>query len=231
MPKKTDLGARRRRTAAPGEKTEQSESAEPRRPEGPIALPPPDLLGKRTFESVLEGRRTVREFHSGPLAIEEIAQILWAAQGETDEEGGRTAPSAGGTFPIVIYLVAGEVESLPAGVYLYVPATHALAALRTEDLREELAAASLNQDWVAEAPASVILCANYDRSTNRYGERGTHYVEMEAGHVAQNVHLQAVAIGLGSAPVGAFLDRAVQELLALPEEEEPLYIIPFGKPR
>ncbi|RPJ48382.1 MAG: SagB/ThcOx family dehydrogenase, partial [Candidatus Latescibacterota bacterium] len=100
-----------------------------------------------------------------------------------------------------------------------------------EDLREELAAAAHNQDWVAEAPASLVICADYDRTTNQYGERGVRYADMEAGHVAQNVHLQAAALGLGSAPIGAFHDRAVQELLALPENEEPLYILPIGKPK
>ncbi|MBM3321509.1 MAG: SagB/ThcOx family dehydrogenase [Candidatus Eisenbacteria bacterium] len=196
-----------------------------------IELPPPDFAGKCSLEAALEGRRSVREFKKGSLPLRVASQLLWAAQGVTGEAGDRTAPSAGGLFPLAVLLVAGEVEDLPTGTYRYDPESHTLSLHIEKDIRPELASASLGQEWIAVTPISMIFLADYDRTAERYGERGIRYVDMEVGHAAQNVHLQAAALGLGSVPVGAFHDRAVQELLELPDNEEPLYIIPVGRPK
>jgi SagB-type dehydrogenase family enzyme len=198
---------------------------------GPIELPPPGFEGKMTLEAALNERRSVRSYRKGPLPLAAVSQLLWAAQGVTDDDGNRTTPSSGGTFPLALYLVAGDVDGLPAGLYRYEPSTHMLSRVADTDLRRPLAAGALDQAWVAEAPASLVLAADYDRTSERYGDRGVRYVDMEAGHAAQNVHLQAVALGLGSVPVGAFNDRTVQEVLDLPENEEPLYILPVGRPK
>ncbi|MFH1680468.1 MAG: SagB/ThcOx family dehydrogenase [Candidatus Eisenbacteria bacterium] len=196
-----------------------------------IELPPPDFAGKCTLEAALQARRSVREYGRDPLPLAVVSQLLWAAQGVTDESGDRTAPSAGGLFPLSLLLVAGEVDGVPPGTYRYEPETHTLSPHLDRDLRQELAAASLGQEWVAATPVSLVFCADYDRTAERYGERGVRYVDMEAGHAAQNVHLQATALGLGSVPVGAFHDRAVQEVLELSDNEEPVYIIPVGRPK
>jgi len=189
-------------------------------------LPPPTMKGTVSVEETLAKRRSIRAFKADPLTRGQVSQILWAAQGITEKRGGlRTAPSAGATYPLATYLVTAE------GVFLYDAEQHALVPRRREDVRSALAAAALGQSSVREAPASVVFAAIYERTTGRYGSRGHRYVHMEAGHAAQNVHLQAVALGLVSVPLGAFDDERVAEVLGLGREEHALYIIPMGLPR
>ncbi len=190
------------------------------------ALPAPKTTGNVSVEQAIHGRRSVREFAPTRLSVETVSQLLWAAQGVTDRHRGlRAAPSAGATYPLVIYLVSDE------GVYLYHPESHTLTSKRPGDVRSILASSCLGQPWVREAPVSLVLAAVYERTTKRYGPRGERYVHIEVGHAAENIHLQAVALGLGSVPIGAFDDRRVAEILGLPAKERPLYIIPVGVPR
>ncbi|MDR7475870.1 MAG: SagB/ThcOx family dehydrogenase, partial [Armatimonadota bacterium] len=156
-------------------------------------------------------RRSIREFKPGPLTLPEVAQLLWAAQGTTDpQEGFRTAPSAGATYPLEVYLAVGRVQKLAEGVYRYSPAAHALARLREGDVRQALADAALGQRCVGEGAAVLVLAAVYERTAQRYGDRGIRYVHMEVGHAAQNVYLQGVTLGLGTVVVGAFHDQQVR---------------------
>ena len=193
-----------------------------------IQLPAPRLNGETSLEETIAERRSKRAFTSRDLTRDELGQLLWAAQGVTLKRGGtayRSAPSAGARYPLEVYVVSA------GGTYRYAPAAHALEPRNSQDLRRELAGAALGQGAVAEAPATLVLCAVFARVTDRYGGRGKRYVHMEAGHAAQNVHLQAVALGLGSVPIGAFDDGKVTSLLDLPREEDPLYLIPVGHPR
>lgn len=191
---------------------------------GQIArLPPPDPKGSMPLEQALAGRRSRRYFKEEPLSLEEIGQLLWSAQGVTSEEGLRAAPSAGAMYPLETYLACAE------GLFQYQPHDHAVAKKSADDPRPDLAAAALGQDFIAQAPVSIILTAVYQRTTGRYGDRGRRYVHMDAGYTAENVHLQAEALGLGSVSVGAFDDRAVARALDLPRNEEPLLIIPIGR--
>lgn len=192
-----------------------------------IDLPEPSLKGEVSVEETIEGRRSVRSFSPGALTLEEISQLLWAAQGVTEERRGfRAAPSAGATYPLELYLVTED------GIHSYAPDGHILEPVKSGDMRSSLAGAALGQRFVAEAQASIVITAVYARTAGRYGaERGRRYVHIEAGHAAQNIHLQAVALGLGSVPVGAFRDAEVSGALSLPEGHEPLYIIPVGRPR
>ncbi|OFW78165.1 MAG: hypothetical protein A2Z48_04445 [Actinobacteria bacterium RBG_19FT_COMBO_70_19] len=187
-----------------------------------LELPVPRLKGNLTLEEALAARRSVREFSDEPLTMQDLSQLLWAAQGLTASWGGRTAPSAGALYPLEVYLVT------PEGLYHYLPDGHRLEVLAHDDRRPALARAALGQESVADAPAVVILTAVYARTSQKYGDRAERYVHLEAGHAAQNVLLQAVSLGLGAVPVGAFEDRAVQEALGLPTEHEPLYLIPVG---
>lgn len=195
-----------------------------------VKLPPPRHAGKVSLEETLLRRRSVRQFAESPLELAEAAQLLWAAQGTTEPRRGfRTAPSAGGTFPMELYLVCGSVAGLQRGIYRYDPALHELTLVRRGDVRADLAAAAVGQEMIAKAPASLLLAAVYERTTKRYGERGVRYVHMEAGHVAQNVYLQAVALDLGTVVVGAFEDAAVRRITGIPEAEHPLYLMPIGR--
>jgi SagB-type dehydrogenase family enzyme len=128
-----------------------------------------------------------------------------------------------------MYLVAGHVEELPPAVYRYRFRVHELVRVGDGDRRAELAEASLGQECVRRCAAAIVFSADYGRTVKEYGDRGVRYVHMEVGHVGQNLHLQAAALDLGTVMVGAFDDDGVAATLGLPDEETPLYIVPFGR--
>lgn len=188
-------------------------------------LPAPNMRGTVSVEETIAKRRSIRSFSNKPLTDELLGQLLWSAQGITEERRGfRAAPSAGATYPLETYLVTAE------GVFRYLPRKHALESVKTGDVRAALCAAALGQDSVRTAPASIVFTAVPERTSRRYGRRAGRYIAMEIGHAAQNVQLQAVALGLGSVPVGAFDDAKVAEVIGSVEGEEALYIIPVGYP-
>ncbi len=195
----------------------------------PVQLPQPRIESGVSLERALKERRSVREYRSAPLTLAETGQLLWAAQGITSRGGFRTAPSAGALYPLEVYLVAGEVEGLPAGVYRYRPAGHLLEQVDAGDRRHLLCDAALGQRWVRTAPAVIVIAAVYSRTTEKYSTRGTRYVHLDAGCAAENVYLQATALSLGTVLVGAFGDGDVQKALSLPRDEEPLCIMPVGR--
>jgi len=194
-----------------------------------IELPAPRLRGEVSLESALATRRSIRDYGDAPLSPEDVSQLLWAAQGVTAPDGGRTAPSAGALYPLEIFLVAGNVASLDAGVYQYQPPGHTIVRLSAGDRRGPLAGAALGQECLREAAAVIVFSAVFERTKEKYGERTTRYVHLEAGHAAQNVCLQATALGLGAVPVGAFDAAAVHRALDLPAEVRVVYLIPVGK--
>ncbi len=194
-------------------------------PVGEMPLPTPTLRSEVSLEEALTRRRSIREFTAEGLTSTEISQLLWAAQGITDLRGFRTAPSAGALYPLELYVATGE------GVYHYLPQGHNLAVLSPEDVRLGLWEAGLKQDALREAPVIIVIAAVYARTEGKYGSRAEQYVHLEAGHAAQNILLQATALDLGAVPIGAFYDQKVQEVLALPSDHEPLYLIPVGHPR
>lgn len=188
-------------------------------------LPEPRKAGKVSVEETLAARRSVRAFAASPLTDEELSQLLWAAQGITDSKRRfRTAPSAGATYPLVVYVAKAD------GVFRYHPEPHTLEAISDHDIRRALARAALDQSCVRQAAAVMIFAAVPERTTRRYGQRGERYILMEVGHAAQNVHLQAVALGLGSVPVGAFDEEAIAAALGGHRGEEVLYLVPIGRP-
>jgi SagB-type dehydrogenase family enzyme len=194
-----------------------------------IALPSPRLESRYSVEQALRERRCLREFSQAPLTLAEVSQLLWAAQGVTSAEGMRTAPSAGALYPLEVYLVVSNVQGLEAGVYQYKPAEHGLVRWIPGNKYPDLIAAALGQSWMQQSALIIALAAVAERITWKYGERGLRYIDMEVGHAAQNVLLQAVALGLGAAVVGAFDDRRVAQVLSLPKQEAALYLIPIGK--
>lgn len=193
-----------------------------------IALPPPQVDGGQSVERVLRARRSVREYGRGALTLAEVGQLLWAAQGIT-HDGLRTAPSAGALYPLELYLVSGRVSGLGVGVYHYIPARHRLVPVLGGDVRAALAQAALGQDCIADAAATLVFTAVTRRTTRKYGERGLRYVDIEVGHAAQNVFLQATALKLATVTVGAFDDDAVALVLHFPHEHAPRYLMPLGK--
>ncbi|MBA7599667.1 hypothetical protein ES703_06704 [subsurface metagenome] len=198
-------------------------------PDLALTLPEPRLRSEVSVEEALLKRRSVREYGNAPLTLEEVSQLLWAAQGITSEWGGRTAPSAGALYPLEVYIAVGNVENLSPGVYKYNPRRHELIKVRDGDVRQELAEAALSQIWVQEGAIDIVIAAVYERTTKKYGDRGVGYVHMEAGHAAQNIYLQAATLDLGMVTVGAFHDDWVKEIMSMPEDEIPLYLIPVGR--
>jgi SagB-type dehydrogenase family enzyme len=194
-------------------------------------LPEPIPGFDNPLNPILQQRRTHREFAPQGVSLTQVTQLLWAAQGVTSREGYRTAPSAGALYPLELHLIAGQVEGLPNGSYRYDTMHHSLQSEKMGDLRKEIAAAALHQDWIEQAPAIVVISAYDARTTKKYGSRGLRYVHMEVGHASQNLLLQAVALGLAAATVGAFDDERLQQLLGLTHEERPLVIHPVGYPR
>jgi SagB-type dehydrogenase family enzyme len=192
-----------------------------------MKLPDPKFKSSTSVEKALVGRRSVRDYRKDSLSIEQISQLLWAAQGTTARWGGRAAPSAGALYPLELYLIAGEVMGLKPGLYHYDPEEHSISKRKAGDLRKMITRASLDQDEISRAPASLIITAVYERTQKKYGERGTRYVYMETGFVGENVYLQAESLNLGTVFIGAFDDREVKEVMEI--EEEPLGIMPVGK--
>ena len=198
---------------------------------GVIKLPEPRPDSTISVESALRRRRSVREFRKGALTLAETSQLLWAAQGITDAEGRRTAPSAGALYPLEVFLVACEQDQLPAGVYRYRPQGHDLIPIVQGDQRAKLAGTARGQDWLKDAPVTIVIAAVYERTARKYKQRAERYLHMEAGHAAQNVHLQTVALDLGTVVIGAFNDAEVKRVLTFAVNEQPLCLMPVGKPR
>ncbi len=188
-----------------------------------IKLPEPKILGKMTVEEAIFRRRSERSYYPNELTLEQISQILWAAQGITDKTWGfRAAPSAGALYPLTLYLAKKD------GIFRYVPDGHKLVQVSEEDRRPSLVRASLGQSYISEAPLVIVICGNFRITEAKYGQRSYRYVNMEVGHVAENIHLQAVALGLVSLPIGAFWDDVVAKTLELPDTQDPFYIVPIG---
>ncbi len=187
-----------------------------------ITLPKPNEDGSMSLERAIAARRSRRDFLPRPLTLEQIGQLVWVAQGQGAASKYRNAPSAGATYPLELFVVKSD------GFFHYLPAEHSLEKLTEQDLRSALASAAWEQEFVAAAPLTLVFAAQFSRTTKRYGQRGIRYVYMEAGHAAQNVHLQAEALGLGSVAVGAFDDSSVSKVLSLPDYLEPIYMVVVG---
>jgi SagB-type dehydrogenase family enzyme len=182
-----------------------------------------------SLEELLHQRRSIREYTDAPLTRDEVMKLLWAGQGITSDRGFRTAPSAGALYPLELYLVAGNVDNLASGIYKYNPAKNDLTLVKEGDVRAGLAAASLGQRSVADGAIDIVIAAVYERTTVKYGVRGERFVQIEVGHAAQNICLQATALGLGLVTVGAFDDAAVAKVIGMSQDESPLYVMPVGR--
>jgi len=187
-----------------------------------IKLNKPEQKSSMSLEHAIAIRRSRRNFLSEALTFEQIGQLCWAAQGLDAKTGYRTAPSAGATYPLELFIVSDM------GLFRYSPDEHTLEKLQEQDLRSALASTAWGQKFIKTAPLSLVFTADFSRTTNHYGKRGIRYVYMEAGHAAQNVYLQAESMGLGAVAIGAFEDAFVSKALSLPSELEPVYIVTVG---
>jgi SagB-type dehydrogenase family enzyme len=198
-----------------------------------IKLPKPDYQGM-PVEEAIKKRRSIRSYSKTPLTLAQLSQLLFSAQGITGSSYGhdlRAAPSAGALFPIEVYVVINNVEDLSRGMYHYKIKEHALELLKEGDFRKEITQAGLGQDVLGEAQVTFILSAVFERTQSKYGNRGLRYIYMEAGHISQNISLQAVSLGLGSVSVAAFYDEQVNRLInADGTVESAVYLQAVGTP-
>lgn len=196
---------------------------------GAVTLPAPVTTGTVTVEQALATRRSLRGMADRPLTLAEVGQLCWSAQGVTDDEGHRTAPSALATYPLEVYVVAAAVTDLAPGVYRYQPADHTLAPHAAPGTtREALVEQAIGQPWITSAPAILIITGTAERMGDRFVARRRDFMCVEAGLAAQGLFLQATALGLGSTYVGGFDPDAARAFLELPAGEEVLAVLPVG---
>jgi len=184
-------------------------------PEGPeiIQLPDPILESDLSFEEILAARRSVREYGDRSLTIDEISQLSWAAQGITADWGARTAPSAGGLFPVRIFIIARDIDGITDGSWEYDPHDHSLTSVKTGDLSAELQSAALDQESIGNGQAVIAITAIPSIIEARYGDRSMRYIDTETGAVCQNIYLMCENLDLGTVAVGAFHDEQVAEII------------------
>jgi SagB-type dehydrogenase family enzyme len=201
------------------------------RRERQMNLPKPRLTGDVSVEQAIKHRRTIRSYLSKSLTLEQLSQIFWAAQGITEDRGyKRSAPSGGALYPMDIYAIVGDngVQGLKAGIYHYDPHNHSAVLIVEGDFRKDVARTALSQMWMASAPLNLVITSEYRRITRKYGARGERYAMIEAGHIGQNIFLQAEALGLRAGIVGAFHDDDIIRVMNIARSHEPLIILPVG---
>ena len=201
-----------------------------------LRIPLPRPAADTPLGHVIRTRRSVRQFPDAPIMLAELAQLLWAAQGVTDGEGKRAAPSAAAQYPLRLYVAAGNVSELPQGLYVYEPQQHALAQVHSDDLRPALAEAVIGrQPWVREAAVVIAIAADVAAIEAHFaeqqpdGRRGVRYAYIEAGAASENVHLQAAALDLGMVLVGGFDDAATDAALHPGTHEETIALLCLGR--
>ena len=207
-----------------------------------IELPSPSFESNTSVEKALNTRRSERMYLQDAIKLEDLSQILWAAQGITlkidtvpgvwvGQEwlgGVRTAPSAGALFPIELYIAAGNVENLGQGLYKYNALNHTLIKMVDGDQREEVRKAALGQSAVKNGPACIIIAGNVGRTEYKYKSRAKQYVYIESGAVSQNIYLQCNTLGIGTVLIGAISEDPMKIALSMPDYETPIAVMPIG---
>lgn len=195
----------------------------------PIDLPPPRTSGRFSLERALNVRRSARDYLREPISLSDLAQLLWSCQGITSSDGLRTTPSAGAVYPLEIYAAVERVEELAAGVYHYVPGlkVHRMELVKSGKFGKRLFDLTTQQDFIAEVAVNVVIATVTPRMREKYGDAAERLVLLEMGHAAQNIHLQAESLGLGSVAVGYLKEKAIMGMFGI--EAEPLYMVSVGK--
>ena len=189
-----------------------------------ILLPKDFLKGRLSVFDAIETRRSIRDYSEEPITMKELSTLLYTTQGIT-QKGRRAAPSAGALYPIETYIIVNNVQELAKGLYHYVPGEHALRVVKSGDFGAIMRAMSLGQSSLEKAAVDFVWTAVFKRTTSKYDERGIMYIYMEAGHISENLYLQANSLGLGVVAIGAFDNNAVNEFIGVDGEEEAVIYI------
>jgi SagB-type dehydrogenase family enzyme len=195
-----------------------------------IKLPAPATKGTVSVEEALQNRRSIRKFANRSLELAQISQLLWAADGLTNPQGKRTAPSGKAAYPMDLYLVAGErgVTGLASGIYHYKVADHTMEPVAQGEFRPAVAKACNSQAWMTEAPVILVITGDYKRSEAKNGAKAPLYTHIEAGLIAENIFLQVEALKLGAGIAGGMNDQALGQALKLPPANLPFLVMPVG---
>ena len=197
-----------------------------------IRLPMPDTTGYVSLEKTLKDRQSTRDFSALSISLKELSQLLWAGQGITRGKMYRTTPSAGALYPLELYIVVRNVSGLEQGLYHYIPKRLRLEQLHSGPIMQEIAAAALGQSVFDKCAAAILITGVVERTYTKYGKRAEQYVLIEVGHAAQNILLQATALGLGAVPLGAFHGDKMKKIFrgnrGYGLMGKPYYIIPIG---
>lgn len=183
-----------------------------------ILLPELEDIDFSIFKSIKK-RKSVRDYKKLPLTLKEVACLLWSA---------KSIPSAGGLYPLKFYLFSKNVIDLDIGLYKYEYNQNKLIKIFDKDVSNEIYEASFNQDCIKKSSILIFICADFNITKRRYGERSIRYVYNEAGHSSQNIYLMATALNLGTVAVGAFDDLKIKKSIDLPTNEDSIYIMPVG---
>lgn len=198
-----------------------------------VALPAPADPGASLHQAI-QSRRSIRRYAAKPISLEQLSYLLWASTGIERKERGcefRTAPSAGALYPIETYLVVNNVDGLASGLYHYSIREHALEEIRLGELGDAISDAALGQEMCAQAAVVFVWTAIIQRTRWKYGQRAYRYIYLDAGHVAENLALAAVGLGLGTCQIGALFDDEVNRLIGVDGVEETiLYMTSVGWP-
>jgi SagB-type dehydrogenase family enzyme len=188
-----------------------------------VKLPSPRNDSDVSIEKALLQRRSIRSYKEEPLSLNDLSQILWAAQGITEPKRGlRTAPSPRAVYLLEIYVLLGNVTNLPMGMYKYQPQGHELVKIADGDKKAELFKAA-GQAPIKNAPVALVIAGLLEKTQN------PAWMYLEAGHAAENIYLQSVSLKLGTVAMAGFKEDEVRKALNLPEKERVLYIMPLGK--
>ncbi|MGA2384851.1 MAG: SagB/ThcOx family dehydrogenase [Gemmatimonadales bacterium] len=201
------------------------------KPPTSIKLPEVRHQGVMSLEAALWARHSTRSLVRDSIALADLGQLLWAAQGVNRPDGHRTAPSAMAAYPLELYVLVSRVRDLPAGVYHYKPAGHEIETVAAGDKLPEFVTTAAHAPWIADAAAVVVFAGAFDRAAGRFRDRAERFIAIEVGAAAQNMYLQAAALGLGTTYAASAQDSAVTQIVGLPSGQRPMGIMPVGRPR
>jgi len=198
-----------------------------------VALPSFNRCGDMSLHEALLRRKSLRRFLDTPISLENLSCLLWSSSGIQRKEMGfafRTVPSAGALYPVESYVVAARIAGLTNGVYHYHVKSHQLEELKLGDFSEAAARAALGQTMCAQAAAVIVYTAVFERTAWKYRQRGYRYLYIEAGHMAQNLALASISLGLGCCHVGAMFDNEINEIVGVDGyRESVVYMSAIGQ--
>lgn len=201
------------------------------------ALPDPmAAVPEAGLAAAIVHRRSRRGLTGEAVALDRLSTLLALTYGvtgrnEADGSPARAAPSAGGRYPLELFVVARRVDGLAPGVWHYRPDLHAVEPVRMGDLDADLARAFFGQASVTQAAFVVLVGAVMRRTLAKYQERGYRLVLLDAGHAMQNLMLASTAMGLSGVGLGGFLDDALGEMCGLNGvDENVVYAVAVGRP-